>query len=416
MVNGAVAPALHADETKFIELHLQTQHKLEVLRREYGGYLGAIAQAGKRGTVDASRIFINEVCCGAGSHLSLDNPRNEVPGTAMLACMAARQVQRAFPDTRVSVRLVDSDSKACERLGKRVAEFCAPGVTHPEFVDVRVIDKTFESQLLSLLAETKKPNGRYCSLWSIDPFGTSVIPRESLRPLVRAGRGVEIIINLDVRGIQRKRNATHSPKATPGRERLRDGLTALYGDDRWDVPPGPDATDEADLRNLARMYADSFSDGFAYKNIYKLEASDAQDRYLIHLTHSPRGRDVFEAAYKATLRTVGGSKALSITDRDKRVQWLFARYAGTTVSFESMVGLPECRLDRGQLATVLRRAVDTKHGVYDKIEKRMHWNTECLNPPVLPLDPKQHKEKRRARKINERLMQPGLFDGVVLPN
>ncbi len=89
--------ALHANEQKFVELPEQTVHKIEIMRREYGGYLGAIAQAGRAGRLDASRIFIVEVCSGSGSHLILDNPRGQGPGSAVQACIEARSVQHTHP-------------------------------------------------------------------------------------------------------------------------------------------------------------------------------------------------------------------------------------------------------------------------------------------------------------------------------
>jgi hypothetical protein len=151
----------HANETKFIELHKQTEHKLEVISKLYGGYLAVIAQAGKNGRLDASRIFIVEVCCGAGVHLTLENPNNEVPGTALLACHHARAVQRTFSDTHVSVRLIDSDRQACSKLALRAAEYCDRHLSHPEVVDVRIIDREFESQIRPILAETQASKGRY---------------------------------------------------------------------------------------------------------------------------------------------------------------------------------------------------------------------------------------------------------------
>jgi three-Cys-motif partner protein len=400
----------HANETKFIELHKQTEHKLEVISKLYGGYLAVIAQAGKNGRLDASRIFIVEVCCGAGVHLSLENPNNEVPGTALLACHHARAVQRTFSDTHVSVRLIDSDRQACSKLALRAAEYCDRHLSHPEVVDVRIIDREFESQIRPILAETQASKGRYCSLWFIDPFGTKIIPRESLRLLLRAGRHVEIVINLDVRGIKRIRDAFYSPNTKPAtRKGCRVNLDELYGDNRWDTEPSYETPDEVQMAELADLYASAVGVDFLYRTTKRLRASDAQVRYLVHLSHHPRGRTVFEESYNATVRPPRGSTALTITDRDKRVRWLSAKFAGRTTAFEEMVRLPECPMNRAQLKTVLRQAQDSGYGILDIETGIMNWNIECSKPPVLPLNPTLHTEKRSLRRVNERLFQPSLF-------
>ena len=417
-LNVATATSLHPNETKFIELHEQTQHKLEVMRREFGAYLGTIAQAGKNGSIDASRIFIVDVCSGAGSHLSLENPRHQVPGTAVQACIEARAIQRRFPNVHVSVRLIDIDSEACARLGVRIAEFRDDNLKHPEFVDVHVIDKDFTTQILPILRETLKPDGsRYCSLWFIDPFGTKIISKRGLFPLLKAGRGIELIINLDASGIQRIRAAINSENSAANvRQSNRRLLAELYGDDRWDVAVPADWDWERECEDIAQKYRDSFVDEFAHKEVYPLRASDGQVRFLIHLTHVARGRIVLEKAYSAaSFPRKNRNKALSITDRDKCVESLFRRFANTVVPFEEMVRLPDCRLDRGQLATVLRRAADTGHGVYDQTARAMRWNAGCMKPPALPLDFAQHTEKKRAKKVNVRLNQLSLLEGLFLP-
>jgi three-Cys-motif partner protein len=406
--------ALHPNETTFVEYREQTVHKLELMRRYDGAYLGIIAQAGKNGKLDASRIFIIDAFSGAGSHLSIENPRSEIPGTAVQVCLEAREVQRRYPGTAVSVRLIDIDPDYCKRLEARVAEFCNLSLSHPERVDVSVRPSDFVGQIVPILADTRRPDRRrYCNLWFIDPFGAvKTIPKQALRPLITAGRGTEIVINFDAAGVRRVRRAIRSERTTEA-VRLADEarLTGLFGDNTWDSPVPETWTPELECADVAEKYATSFKSQFAYCNLYPLRVSDGQIRYLIHLTHSPKARDAFEASYKATLSQ---KRALSMTDRDKRVEWLFRTFRGTNIKFDDMVGLPDCPLDRGQLATVLRRAEQTGHARFDKATDMLEWFTECRNPPALPLDQAVHTERKRARKVNERLTQPGLFDELPL--
>lgn len=396
---GAQA-ALHKDEQLVIEFHEQTAHKLDVLRRAVGAYLGIIAQAGTSGSFDATRIFLTDACCGAGSHLSKDNPRSQVPGTAVQLCIDARAIQRNFPGTSVSVRLIDVDQGACDRVGLRVAEYVDAALAHPDRIDVRVIRADFASHITPILAEAERPGGRYCNLWIFDPFDVSTIPRASIAPLLTAGRGTEVVINLDAGGAARLRRAVYSMNST-AEMRKADGaiLDRLYGDDRWRhvVPAG--ATWEDEVHALAEAYAATFQPSFAYRNVYPLRVSDNQVRYLVHLTHVKRAREAFRKAYDATLPRARKSRALDMTARDNAVAVLHSLFKGKrAVPFADMTGLKQYPLDRGQLIVVLRRARDSGYGTPDEKNCTMTWFMKCLNPPALPLDLAQHTERRRSRK------------------
>ncbi|HEV2739178.1 MAG TPA: three-Cys-motif partner protein TcmP [Candidatus Elarobacter sp.] len=409
---------MHTNETKFVELHKQTEHKLDVMRQVFGKYLSIIARAGTRGTVDASRVFLIDGFAGAGGHLSSESPRHQIPGTAVEACIHARNVQRDYPTTRVSVRLIDIDPKACARLGVRVAEFRDDALVHPDYVDVKIIAADFVSQIVPILEETRKPNGsRYCSLWWIDPFGTKTIPKSALGPLL-VGRGPEIVINLDVRGIKRQRDAIYSVNGSPKtRISLRATLTALYGDELWDIGAltASAMSDDEQMRDLAIRYVRPFGHSFQFREAYLLRSSDSQVRYLIHLTHSKQGSDAFAKVYESTMPREKPRTALKPADRDTITDQLHKLFAGTTVAFEAMLGLKECALNRAQLKTVLRHAEANGFGTYDTEKNEMRWHAECSKPIALPLEFEQHTEKRRARKVRQILKQPGLFDGVYVP-
>jgi three-Cys-motif partner protein len=327
-------------------------------------------------------------------------------------------VQREYRETRVSVRLIDIDSQVCARLGVRVAEFKEQELKHPEFVDVKIIDEDFASQIAPIIAETRKPDGsRYCSLWWIDPFGTKTIPKAALAPLL-FGRGPEIIINLDVRGIKRQRDAIYSANGSPKtRASLRTGLTALYGDESWDIGAevASQMTDDKQMHDLALRYVASLGNTFRFAKPYLLRSSDSQVRYLIHLTHSKQGHDAFEKVYIATLPRPKPRTGLSPAARDTITDQLHKRFAGDAIAFDAMLGLEECPLNRSQLKTVLRHAEATGFGTYDDAAKIMQWSAECSKPIPLPLDFEQHTEKRHAKKVYEIIAQPGLFDGLYFP-
>jgi three-Cys-motif partner protein len=403
---------LHPNETQFAELHLQTHHKLEVMRRMFGTYLSVIAQAGANGRIDASRIYIVDGFAGAGSHLSAESPRHQIPGTAIEACIHARNVQRTFPGTRVSVRLIDIEPQVCARLGVRTAEYRDENLKHPDLVDVRILDQDFASQIAPILDETQKPGGgRYCSLWWIDPYGTKTIPKSALMPLL-AGRGPEIVINLDVRGLKRQREAVYSPNTPPKTQATqRVTLNAIFGDCFWDI--GADAaakmSDDEQMYDLAVKYTEAVGAAFKVRQSYRLRSSDGQVRYLIHLTNSTAGHRAFEKSYNATMPRAKRT-AMSPAERDKMTERLHARFKGTEATREQMLAVPGGPENGTQLNTVVRHAEMTGFGAYDARAGKMRWDVECSKPIALPLDFGDHTEKRRKGRVAQIISQPSLFD------
>jgi three-Cys-motif partner protein len=387
-----VAPRLHSDEQRIIELHKQTEHKVDLMRRYYGQYPSIIATAGKRGNVNAEHIFLIDAFAGAGAHLTRQTNTSQVPGTAVQACIEARRVQREFPGTTMHVRLIDASAVACKRLSARVKEFTDPKAL-PERVDVTVVRSECQSRIAPILAETEYGSGqRYCSLWFFDPHGLE-IPRSTFAALLRSTRAVEILINLDVGAIYREIGQYESPKATSKMKNdCENCLTDLFSHERWKSAAGA-SNYAGELDVLARAYAASFSLKFRFGQAYKLRSGDGQERYMIHLTNSKTAASAFAKSYRESQK-IGNLKgnALTWADRENIVSTLFYAFKGNTISLDHLATQTLAPLSKAQSRVIVRHACDQGFATYDPTDSTITWNEECTKKPALALDRTKHRE------------------------
>jgi three-Cys-motif partner protein len=388
-------PKLHQDETRIVELHLQTLHKLEVIRRYYGQYASIIAQAGKAKKLDASHIYIVDAMSGAGAHLSSEDPDNEVPGTAVQACIEARNVQRSFPETHVHVRLIDLEAGFTERLEPRIAEY-RDAASFPERVDVTVEAVDFATRIGPILAETRRGPRHYCSLWFLDPFAFEV-PHTALEDLSRVRQGVEIIVNLNVGAVQRCIRAAQSPNTDPiDAQKDREHLNVLFGAvESWENILSEPRSGREELNAIAAAYAATLP-RFHFTACHRLNGSDSQVRYLIQFTNAKRAVAALTASYRASLQTgTLKGKKLSMSDRGKAVAKLWGAFKGTEITIDYLAKQTLCRLDRNQAKVVARHAHDKGLAKYDKATGTVRWNEKCEKDNMLPLDLSQHRERSR---------------------
>jgi three-Cys-motif partner protein len=373
---------LHPDEMNAVESKAQTEHKLEVMRRYFGAFASIIAQS-KREHIDNSHIWLIDLFAGAGLHRSAEHPDHRVLGTALQACAAARSVQHRYPKSQMHVRLVDLDLDYCYRLDARAARFVQEGV------DVVVRQGDYSAAIAPILSEIRTLEEKSLSLWLIDPHGPKILAFESLRPLLGA-KGVEIVINLDVTGVQRMRGVALSSRASED-AMLREmatknhaSLDALYRGNYWEEPerhiqvrPGMTMEDK-----LAQVYLLPFRT-FVHKHAYPLRSSESQYRYLVHLAKSAVAERAFAEAYEASQK-VGMAKGRALTDADcaRHARILLEAYRGMTVSLEDVYADQVVPLDRGQLGRVLRYAAGDGYGTFDS--GKMTWVQERRNDLILP--------------------------------
>lgn len=372
---------LHPDEMNAVESKAQTEHKLDVMRRYFGAFASIIAQSTKE-HIDNSHIWLIDLFAGAGVHRSADHPDGRVLGTALQSCAAARSVQHRYPKSQIHVRLVDLDSDYCHRLDARAARFAQEGV------DVVVRQGDYSAAITPILSEIRSLGERSLSLWLIDPHGPKILAFESLWPLVSA-KGVEIVINLDVTGVQRMRGVALSSRASGDAmlgemaAKNRAGLDALYRGNYWEEPerhiqvrPGMTMEDK-----LAQVYLLPFRT-FVHKHAYPLRSSESQYRYLVHLAKSPVAERAFAEEYEASQK-VGIAKGRALTEADcaRYARILLEAYRGMMVSLEDVYLDQVAPLDRGQLGRVLRYAAADGYGTFDDL--KMAWVQERRNDLVL---------------------------------
>ena len=373
---------LHPDEINHVESRAQTEHKLEVMRRYYPSYASIIAQS-KNQTIDNRHIWLVDLFAGAGLHRSADHPDGRVLGTALQACAAARDVQHRYPRSRVHVRLVDLSGSYCDRLRERVEVFRQQGV------DVVVSESDYALAIVPILTEIAACGKNCLSLWLVDPHGPKVLAFKSIMPLMQAP-GAEIIINLDVTGVERMRGFVLSekvngdPRQAEIAKKQRQNLDDLYRGNFWENPDAhihirAGMTLEA---KLADAYLLAFR-MFKYQHAYPLRSSDSQFRYLIHLTKSARGEAAFQKAYDASWK-IGSAKGRTLTDSDcaRYCVLFFTAYAGMETTVEEIYGDTVADLDRGQIGRVLRYASNNDYGSLEGTT--MTWSTERRDAWSLP--------------------------------
>ncbi len=371
----------HPDEINTIESRAQTEHKLEVMRRYFGQYLSIIAQS-KSKAIDNGHIWLIDLFAGAGLHASANHPEGAVYGTAMLACVYARSVQRQFPNSEIHVRLVDVKESYCAKLVERTQRFRDDGI------DAQVLCVDWVDAIQQIVQEINTVALRSLSLWFIDPYGPTVLTFERLQVLLNAP-GTELIINLDATGLSRMRGVVQSPKAAhsaPVRDQAvlhRSQLDAIYRNTYWEDPsahvkvrPGMTLEDQ-----LVEAYLLSFKRFRAHA--YPLRSSDNQRRYLVHLSRSPYAEKAFQETYEAS-RKVGLAKGKALTDTEcaQHTKNLFDLYRGAEVSIEDLHLAQATPLDRAQLRRVASYADAHEYGSF--AGDTITWYSDAPAIPEMP--------------------------------
>jgi three-Cys-motif partner protein len=375
----------HPDETRIVEDHEQTAHKLAIWAKYPGAWATIIARTRSR-TFRSDEMWIVETHAGAGLHLSREHPDGVRPGTPVLACYAARDVQRRNPGVKVRVRAIDIKAEYVQKLQARVQPFLA-APDGPDHVDVEVYRDDFANRVRPILAETAP--GQRRSLWFSDPYGIAEIPHRSLEPLAEPRYGPEVIINLDVSGLWRVSAAgemalTAEAIGSQLSHAHKTSLDRTYGSDIWwsalrGYRPRRDAFDL-----FATVYADTFPT-FEQRHIYRLRSSENQVRYFIHLGHSPMAATAFANAFKST-ENIGlfAGRSLSLPARAQAALAYSEFFAGEITTVEQLYESGRLLLDRGQVKVVCRAAEQEGYGTFDEPNRKMKWFPERL-PPQLSL-------------------------------
>jgi three-Cys-motif partner protein len=351
---------------KYTEARHQTQHKLETMERYWGAWVSILAQTAGKYTFCPSRLWMIDTHSAEGRHLSDEDPEGEVPGTAVLAALAARRAQERFP-VRVAVRASDVRPTVVAELDDRFAVVRAAGV------DARAKEIDWVDNVPTIKAEIAKedhPHGGksaafphdHRSLWFIDPYGVESIDHGVIMSLPKAS---EVIVNLDLSVLPR-----HAAKAAGGDKAIIAILERAYGGDAWRKLIGL-----SDLRALALTFAESFpSERWKFREAHLLRASGSQFRALVHLSTTPRARDTFEQDVKTALSagTLAAGEILSKPQKDHAAHRLHGQFRGLTVTPRQMQ--PAFTWTLLQLRAICNAADAIGLGRWD--EKVMEWSDE----------------------------------------
>ena len=363
-----------------VEVHEQTQQKLDIIRQYAAAYVNIIANYPGRG-FNNRLVYLVDTCAGAGLHRSGLHPDGVVLGTALIAAAVAEQAQARRPGLSVPVRLIEINREWCGRLEARLARFRARGV------DVKVLPGDLVDRIPDVVAEVTEAGRQVRSLWIIDPDGFVEIPHAALDPLTRPARGPELVINLDMSGIWRTGVASSHETAVELLAQLdqqkQEALNRTFGTGNWraalDIQSRAAAQDA-----LAAIYGETLrhigtTPGFEEVTHYRLRSSLGQIRYFIHATHAETAKRTFGRIVDATNRPEYLSRALNQQARGVEAVELWRLFAGTELPFEAMLGARP--LNRQQLATVLRHAAGEGYGSFEPETKAMTWFVE-REPPL----------------------------------
>ena len=326
--------------------------------------------------LDNSHLFIIDAFAGGGLHASRDHPDGMRPGTAVLACRAARELQQLH-HIQVHVRLVESNPEYCRTLN-RVSEPFRAADGHDR-VDVQVLQRHFADTVVDLFLETEPHGCQFRSFWFIDPYGSGGYPRRALDPLDRASCGPEVIINFDTAGVRRQCGHGHPESIDPEHRRH---LDALYGGDMWRGAFGGSIDPEYALVNI---YRHGFT-GFRYGRPHRLRQSEGQLRHFVHLAKVQRAETAFRRDYDASFKFgLLAGRALNDSERSRYATRLFEAFRGETLDLAQMHAEQVLSLDRAQMMTVLRQAQRDGFGTWDAGTRFMRWNAVRVLPDELLL-------------------------------
>ncbi len=358
---------------KNVEQRRQTQHKLEFMERYWGAWCMILARS-RSYPFCPTHLWLVDTHGGPGAHEAGLDPDGVIEGTPVLAVLAARATQRAFPDMTVHVRATEKDGPTAARLEAAVAPFRGDP---PRGVDVLVRKRDWVGEVPAILAEIDmedhphggRPTGDrahdHRSLWFIDPNGIESIDHETIE---RLPRGYEVIVNLDLMATMR-----HVGKARAGDRSSLGLLERAFGGNAWDGPSG--------LRPLADAFAGTFR-GWSYRSASLMSSTGSQDRAMVHLTRSRRAVEAFDKSFGEALRagTVLAGKATTSVQRDNAAVRLFELFRGLTLTTRQMAaGAPRYTLD--QLRTICRTAETNRYGQFDEATSTMTWYEE-RQPPL----------------------------------
>jgi three-Cys-motif partner protein len=319
---------------KYAEARLQTQHKLETMERYWGAWATILAQTAGKYPFCPSRLWMVDTHSAEGRHLSEEDPEGEVPGTAVLAALAARQVQQSFA-VKITVRASDVRRSVVKELDERLALLRNTGVD----ARAKTIDWVDNVPAITaeIATEADHPHGgrataqahQHRSLWFIDPYGVESIDHEVIMSLPK---GSEVIINLDLSVLPR-----HATKAADGDPDVLAILERAYGGSGWRRIL--ELTGSTDSRALALTFAESFPKSrWEYREPHLLRASRGQYRALVHLTTTPVARDTFERDVRTAMAagTLAAGDILSRPQKDKAAHRLHELFRGLVVTPRQM--------------------------------------------------------------------------------
>ncbi len=379
------AAADHDDAHRPVELHRQTAHKLDFLRR-YQPVFASITVSGY-----SKHIFLIDTHAGGGIHASIES--GWAYGSPVLACFAARDIQRRISGAQVHVRAIERARRGARLLHEAVQPFLdAQGADH---VDVKVIQGHYAEHLSPLVREVNDYHA--ASLWLIDPRGID-IPRDTLDPLMKHRWGLEVIINLDASGALRY---AHLIKTHAGLDDVAELQSVLYedygaqtaigelfGTHTWRDSLIEGATWNVNLESFARAYADIYKPFFDFATPYRLRSSDNQIRYLIHLTRHRLGVQKFSEAFEATkheglfaLHQLDGQGLSAVAGQ------LFAIHKGTETTLDRLVEEHGDRFHRPVLRNILATAERDLYGTWDGQTETFRWLAKRGKPIQTDLFP-----------------------------
>jgi three-Cys-motif partner protein len=316
----------------------------------------------------------------------------------VLACYAARDIQRQIKGAQVHVRAIENDHAAVRLLREAVQRF--QDADGPDRVDVRVIEGDYADHLTPLMHEVTAFHA--ASRWLVDPRGID-IPRNTLEPLMKHRWGLEVIINLDASGALRY---AHLMKAQAGLNDVADLQSVLYkdyaaqtaigelfGTHTWRNSLVEGATWNVNLDRFAWAYADIYKPAFDFVTPYRLRSSDNQIRYLVHLTRHKRGVEKFSEAFEAskreglfTLRNLDGP------GRSAVARQLFTLYKGTETTLDRLVEEHGDRYNQAELRNICATAERDLYGKWDSQAATIRWFPKREEPTQTKLFPELEAE------------------------
>ncbi len=366
---------------KVIEARHQTTHKLELMETYWGAWCTILAQTLGKYPFCPARLFLIDTHAGPGRHLSAGDPDGQVPGTPMLAALAARTAQRRFSDVEFRVRATDKNKDIAKELSRRLARLKGPP---PDGVDATVDALDWVVAVPRIRDEIDQEDhphaGRrgatshqHRSLWFIDPFGIEGIDHEIIESFPV---GSEVIVNLDAMAVMRL-----AARAEGGDHALEALLEIVFGGNDWrGIGTGPKAP---------ILFGEAFAQSFPAKRwpirrSHPLRPTGSQYRSMIHLTTTGTAEKAFEKSVRSALArgTVIAGRKMSKTEKDREARRLFDLFRGvklTTKEMRSMV--PAFGLD--QLRWICNAADQSGLGRWDSGASTMVWFEERLADPTL---------------------------------